>query len=103
MTMPHDIIADKQRPPISFLDQIPLSKSNPATSSNQPSELTPGHTTQDAGGSDGDDTLHSPISFYRVPNVIQALIPAHPSSPSVEPQLNPSLATVDLIYLDFIE
>lgn len=46
------------------------------------------------GGIDGDDTVHSPISFYRVPNCIQALI--NPGT-SADPN------TVDLVYIDFIE
>jgi hypothetical protein len=99
-----DVIVDKRRLPISFTDQIPLSNSGPSTSSDSPLELTPGYTTQDDGGSDGDDTLHSPITFYRVPNVIQALVPANSSSlSSAELRLAPSPETVDLIYLDFIE
>jgi 2',3'-cyclic-nucleotide 2'-phosphodiesterase (5'-nucleotidase family) len=58
-------------------------------------ELTPGYTTKDDAGSDGDDTVHSPISFYRVPNVIQAQI--DPPSWAGDP------ATVDVIYIEFIQ
>lgn len=36
--------------------------------------LQPGYTTTDDAGTDGDDTIHSPISFYRVPNVIQSMV-----------------------------
>lgn len=36
-------------------------------------ELTPGYTTVDDLGHDGDDTLHSPIQFYDVPNCVQAV------------------------------
>ena len=54
----------------------------------------PGYTTLDDAGADGDDTVHSPISFYRVPNCIQALISADAST---KPK------TIDLVYVDFIE
>lgn len=70
-------------------DQAPLS----SHSSSRP-PLVPGYTTADDGGTDGDDTIHSPISFYRVPNCIQSLIS---SDPSATPD------TVDLVYIDFIE
>lgn len=59
--------------------------------------LTPGYTTKDDAGEDGDDTLHSPISFYDVPNCIQSniknLVSADDSGPEV----------VDVVYVDFIE
>ena len=58
--------------------------------------LTPGYTTIDDAGSDGDDTLHSPIQFYEVPNCIQAAVGFGARS-SEEPD------TVDLIYNEFIE
>ena len=63
-------------------DQTPLS-----------GKLVPGYTTQDDAGTDGDDTVHEPISFYRVPNVIQVLL--HNTTETPE--------TVDLVYIDFIE
>lgn len=68
-----------------------------ALSSDTP--LTPGYTTHDDAGSDGDDTIHAPISFYRVPNCIQSTINPH----------NVSLADdtedvlVDVVYNEFIE
>ncbi|GKZ26751.1 hypothetical protein AbraIFM66951_004809 [Aspergillus brasiliensis] len=57
-------------------------------------DLIPGYTTHDDGGNDGDDTIHSPIDFFRVPNVIRGT----PSWNGSEPP-----ATVDLVYIDFIE
>ncbi|EER28264.1 hypothetical protein D8B26_004583 [Coccidioides posadasii str. Silveira] len=61
-------------------------------------DLIPGYTTEDAAGNDGDDTIHSPISFYRLPNCIQAFIPVvKEEKRTVKPD------TVDLIYLEFIE
>ena len=56
-------------------------------------DLIPGYTTKDASGDDGDDTLHSPISFYNVPNCIQSSI----SMPEEDPDV------VDVVFVDFIE
>ena len=57
--------------------------------------LVPGYTTKDDAGDDGDDTIHQPITFYRVPNVIQSVI--HPSADSEDPE------TVDFVFLDFLQ
>ncbi|CAG8934011.1 unnamed protein product [Penicillium salamii] len=65
-------------------DQIPLSRSD---------KLVPGYTTEDDAGKDGDDTVHEPISFYRVPNCLQVLLNNATETPE----------TVDLVYIDFIE
>lgn len=46
--------------------------------------LTPGYTTHDDLGQDGDDTVHSPIQFYNVPNVVQAVLRAQNSSTTLE-------------------
>ncbi|KAE8147264.1 Metallo-dependent phosphatase-like protein [Aspergillus avenaceus] len=69
--------------------QTPLLSSNNSTPN-----MVPGYTTIDDGGSDGDDTIHSPISFFRVPNCIQALVS---SESPVVPE------AVDLVYIDFIQ
>ena len=61
--------------------------------SGEPS-LVPGYTTKDDAGDDGDDTLHRPISFYRVPNCVQSNI-AFPADGDPE--------TVDLVFLDFVQ
>lgn len=61
--------------------------------------LIPGYTTRDDAGDDGDDTEHSPIRFYQVPNCFQGLIPP----PDVDEDDNSIPETVDLIYIDFIE
>jgi hypothetical protein len=66
--------------------QSPLISSGP--------DLIPGYTTKDAAGDDGDDTLHVPISFYPVPNVVQSAI-AMPAEGEPE--------NVDLIFIDFIK
>lgn len=57
--------------------------------------LTPGYTTKDDAGNDGDDTLHSAITFYDVPNCIQALV--KPSAMKDDPEV------VDLVFIDFIQ
>jgi hypothetical protein len=72
----------------------PTSPQHPLLSSQKEPDLVPGYTTKDAAGTDGDDTLHAPISFYQVPNVIQTPI----SLPSdKEPE------TVDLVFIDFLK
>ena len=66
--------------------------------------LTPGYTTKDDAGDDGDDTLHAPISFYRVPNCIEARINTTTSNYEDDgtKRENP-VDTVDLVYLEFIQ
>ena len=59
--------------------------------------LNPGYTTQDDAGSDGDDTVHSRIEFYNVPNCIQSAVGFDPAKADEEPQ------TVDLMYNEFIQ
>lgn len=81
-------------------DQIPFTDKDP--------DLIPGYTTKDDAGTDGDDTVHSPLSFYNVPNCIQSFIPVrNPSLPikhhSAGTNIDAVPETVDLVYLDFIE
>ncbi|OLN96409.1 Secreted protein [Colletotrichum chlorophyti] len=56
-------------------------------------ELIGGYTTKDDIGTDGDDTEHSPITFYPVPNCIQTEIDFPKEG---EPE------KVDLVFIDFI-
>ncbi|KAH9844815.1 5' nucleotidase [Teratosphaeria destructans] len=58
---------------------------------------TPGYTTSDDLGKDGDDTIHSPIQFYNVPNCVGANVNFDPTDGSEKPE------TVDLAYNEFIE
>lgn len=88
----HDIVAENDHDQAENSDQLPLNNISPSPSD---SDLVPGYTTKDDAGADGDDTVHSAISFYRVPNCIQA--PVSSSSSSDNPE------KVDLIYLEFIE
>ncbi|CAG8245427.1 unnamed protein product [Penicillium olsonii] len=81
LAYPEDVVVDKE--PVAF-DQTPLSDSR---------KLVPGYTTEDDAGKDGDDTVHEPISFYRVPNCLQVLLNNSTETPE----------TVDLVYIDFIE
>lgn len=60
---------------------------------NRMTKIFPGYTTTDDGGTDGDDTIHSRITFYQVPNCITALTANNNAVPE----------TVDLVYIDFIE
>ncbi|MDI1486079.1 MAG: hypothetical protein OHK93_004269 [Ramalina farinacea] len=78
--------------------------------------LTPGYTTHDAGGTDGDDTIHSPIEFYNVPNCIQSRVgfatELNPATNAAEDAANSVRSkssstdeppTVDLVYNAFLE
>ena len=68
--------------------------------------LTPGYTTHDDAGSDGDDTVHSPIKFYRVPNVFSADVGFSSSSLSSEGEDRSDgdlPETVDVVFNDFIQ
>ncbi|KAF2097123.1 Ser/Thr protein phosphatase [Rhizodiscina lignyota] len=63
-------------------------------------KLIPGYTTQDDLGNDGDDTVHSRIAFYNVPNCIQSPIGFNPSDEDDKPK-EPEV--VDVAYNEFIE
>jgi hypothetical protein len=95
-------------------DQAPFL--NPFASPDSKPTLIPGYTTADDGGKDGDDTIHSRIDFYRLPNCIGAYVPSSSSekltstssstasgSKTTLPSDSPEPETVDLIYVDFIE
>ena len=73
-------------------------------------QLTPGYTTTDDAGSDGDDTVHASIQFYRVPNALESRIGFPPAAATTqgreEEDSEASAAdpvSVDLVYVDFIE
>jgi hypothetical protein len=59
-------------------------------------ELFPGYTTRDDAGTDGDDTIHSEIKFFAVPNCIQ-------SSIGFEADDDQLPETVDFMYNEFIQ
>ncbi|KAL8754234.1 MAG: hypothetical protein Q9184_005176 [Pyrenodesmia sp. 2 TL-2023] len=85
--------------------QIALAPSSSSDSEKQP--LTPGYTTHDFLGSDGDDTIHTPIEFYRVPNVFQSRIGFPGTAPPADLEAGSTEGedpeTVDLVYVDFIQ
>jgi hypothetical protein len=95
---PPEIHAARFRPhllstkPNAFINQhhaqTPLKNSDPEL------ETFPGYTTKDDAGTDGDDTVHTAIEFYNVPNCIQSVIGFDEEQ---EPQ------TVDLMYNEFIQ
>lgn len=58
-------------------------------------EPFPGYTTKDDAGTDGDDTIHTAIEFFHVPNCIQSAIGF--DKDDEKPQ------TVDLMYNEFIQ
>lgn len=69
----------------------------PLRASGGKDDLLPGYTTTDDYGKDGDDTEHSPITFYRVPNCIQAPIGFELGNVDDEKEV------VDLVYNEFIQ
>jgi 2',3'-cyclic-nucleotide 2'-phosphodiesterase (5'-nucleotidase family) len=95
---PAENVAAKYRPQmysnrdLDTLAQVPVAQS-PMLMDKKP--LIPGYTTRDDAGGDGDDTLHSVIQFYNVPNCIQASVGFDVNKD--EPEV------VDLIYNEFIE
>lgn len=78
-------------------EQQPLSPATMEAGRNNASpktKLRPGYTTVDDLGDDGDDTLHSPIEFYAVPNCFQATVGFDIEEP---PEM------VDLVYNEFLQ
>ena len=80
-------------------EQTPLGKDH---ESDRDAELTPGYTTTDDAGSDGDDTIHAPIQFYRVPNALESRI-GFPPGATADSKESADPVSVDLVYMDFIE
>lgn len=74
--------------------QVPLHGEEEGEGDKAP--LIPGYTTSDDGGSDGDDTAHAPLSFYRVPNVVESRM-GFPAGEGEEPEV------VDVVFVDFVE
>lgn len=84
-----DFVAPASPPRTHSGSQAPLSGADEAP-------LIPGYTTSDDGGSDGDDTAHAALSFYRVPNVVEARM-GFPGEGEGEPEV------VDVVFVDFVE
>jgi hypothetical protein len=80
---PPEVSAGRIRPGLLFSQEsveeehsdvhFPTSEHQKPLLSASPS-LIPGYTTHDDAGTDGDDTIHSAIRFYNVPNCIQATV-----------------------------
>ncbi|GME25573.1 Metallo-dependent phosphatase [Neofusicoccum parvum] len=62
------------------------------------SDLIPGYTTIDDAGEDGDDTVHSAIKFYEVPNCIQAELGFNSTNAKEEKP-----EEVDLVFNEFVQ
>lgn len=60
-------------------------------------ELTPGYTTVDDLDPNGDDTVHSPLNYYRVPNAIQANIGWDGKEDLSDGD------SIDVVFLDFVQ
>lgn len=56
------------------------------------SKLSYGYVTFDDFGNDGDDTIHKPLNYFKIPNVIQSYEPNEDND-----------EYVDIVYYDFIE
>jgi 2',3'-cyclic-nucleotide 2'-phosphodiesterase (5'-nucleotidase family) len=78
-----------------FGAQMPLMPAD-----DQPERLKPGYTTIDDAGEDGDDTEHSHISFFAVPNCIQSAI-GFKLPEELESVTDDEV--VDLVYNEFIQ
>ena len=89
---PNDAVS-RVRPDRSILD-MPTNQKPMFSNPSSQYEIVPGYTTTDDLGADGDDTIHSMITFYQVPNCIGALSLNTGSSIA---------EMVDLVYIDFIE
>jgi hypothetical protein len=81
-------------PPIEFSSNrlLPRGMSMPIVK--RATAPSPGYTTVDDFGTDGDDTIHKAIPFYSQPNALQANV-SFPTN-GILP------AKVDLVFLDFI-
>ncbi|SPN99957.1 related to 5^ nucleotidase [Cephalotrichum gorgonifer] len=59
-----------------------------------------GYTTEDDFGKDGDDTVHTPVAYYSVPNCIQSKVGFPPAKDGGEGEGEPE--TVDLVFIEFL-
>ena len=66
-------------------------------------DLTPGYTTKDDAGEDGDDTLHSPITHYKVPNCFETRVKTTTSQLGTTEDDPKPVEKVDLIFIAFIQ
>ncbi|EHY59180.1 hypothetical protein HRR83_001548 [Exophiala dermatitidis] len=88
--IPEEIVAPAQ----SSYEQLHNVGQTPILTSDDKAVI-PGYTTVDDAGDEGDDTVHAPISFYRVPNCIQAEI--NPRGIDLDDEV------VDVVFNEFIQ
>ncbi|KAF2191082.1 hypothetical protein K469DRAFT_655661 [Zopfia rhizophila CBS 207.26] len=97
--VPLENVAARLRPsmlsPYENLEIAPHAQQAQTPISNSDEQLAPGYTTKDDAGSDGDDTMHSSIRFYNVPNCIQVAVGFKDDDKKPE--------KVDLVYNEFIQ
>jgi hypothetical protein len=92
MPIPRDVCVDPMTAPLSEIKA--RGNEQLGTSRRQVTE-TPGFTTTDDFGTDGDDTAHSTIPHYSIPNYFQGVanLPTDGSTPAV----------ADVVFVDFIQ
>jgi len=67
-------------------------------------DLIPGYTTEDDLGKDGDDTIHSPITFWNVPNAFQTAVGGlNLTSSEIQDSKDGDEDKVDVVYNEFIQ
>ncbi|KAI1391267.1 Metallo-dependent phosphatase-like protein [Hypoxylon trugodes] len=93
MTIERDICVD---PPLahSKVGRDEWSHGFPSITRRQVVDLVPGYTTKDDFGEDGDDTVHTAIPHYSIPDFFQGVAGFNESS---------SADVVDVVFVDFIE
>lgn len=90
ISMPDDIVIT----PFALQDPYSARQAQSPLGTWKDPDLIPGYTTKDDAGDDGDDTVHAPITFYKVPNCIQSELGL---SETEYPD------TVDVVFIDFIK
>lgn len=92
MPIPRDVCVDPMTAPLSEIKA--RGDERLGTSRRQVTE-TPGFTTKDDFGTDGDDTAHATVPHYSIPNYFQGVanLPTDGSTPAV----------ADVVFVDFIQ
>ncbi|KAI1165268.1 Metallo-dependent phosphatase-like protein [Nemania serpens] len=95
MPVERDICTDPLVEPLSEVKRDEaLSNSLRGVSRRQVVDLVPGYTTKDDWGTDGDDTAHSTIPYYDIPDFFQG---------AAGFDENGEADVVDVVFVDFIE
>lgn len=88
----HTLHRSEQQSPLAFPKPINQHTDKPAN--------IPGYTTTDDLGSSGDDTLHSAIKFYTVPNCVGSNVNFDPTD---RKDGNGAPEKIDLVYNEFVQ